>query len=500
MQASVTSRFLTSLAANLSRALLAFVTGLIVARGLGPEQYGKMMFLLGTFVAARQILDMGSSTAFFTLLSQRGRSKRFVGWFAVWLALQFIVPLLAIGLLFPAAWIELVWKGEQRGLVLLAFMASYAQLTLWSVLMQMGESQRLTRRAQGLGVLATGIHLLLVTLAWWQDWLSVPLILAAMILEWVAAVGLLAGHLRFSSATADDDGFASVMKEFGPYCLPLIPYAWLGFAYEFADRWLLQTYGGSVQQAYYAVAYQFGALAGIATASMLNVLWKEIAEAHYLGNRERVAMLYRRTSRSLYFVAAALAGFLLPWSETLLKLTVGEGYTGGATALMIMMLYPLHQSIGQVGGTMLYATGLTRIQAAVGMTFMAISIAATYFVLAPADAAPAGLGLGSAGLAGKMVVLQIFAVNVIAVLLARRLEMPFDWLYQPVSAAVCIITGWAAYGLVDAMLAGRAHVALAAAVAGVLYGAVLAGVVWFFPGLTGMTKAELQGLLRRLVL
>jgi len=181
MTTSIRSRFVFSLGANLMKAVIGFVTGLLVARGLGPEHYGKMMFLLGTFTAIRGLLEVGSSTAFFTFLSQRPRSLRFVAWYSAWLGVQFLVPLLAVGVLFPATWVDLLWKGEQRYLVLLAFLATYLQSTVWATMMQMGESQRLTRWVQGVALTTAAIHLLLVAIAWRQDWLDIRLILVAMV-------------------------------------------------------------------------------------------------------------------------------------------------------------------------------------------------------------------------------------------------------------------------------------------------------------------------------
>jgi O-antigen/teichoic acid export membrane protein len=495
---TIRSRFAFSLGANLSKALIGFVTGLLVARGLGPEQYGKMMFLLGTFIAVRQLLDVGSSTAFFTFLSQRQRSRRFVAWFSVWLGVQFLVPLLAVGLLFPATWIELIWKGEQRSLVVMAFVAAYLQSTLWAVMMQMGESQRLTRMVQGVSAAIAMFHLLLVAIAWWQEWLGIRLIFAAIAVEWALAAWVIAKQLRFPAVPDENETFIGVVKEFGRYCLPLVPYAWLSFVYDFADRWLLQNYGGSVQQAFYAVAFQFGAIAGIATTSILNVFWKEIAEAHHQGNKERVAMLYRKVSRGLYFVAASVAGFLIPWSEDILRLTLGPAYVGGAAALTIMFLYPLHQSMGQIGGTMLYATGRVRAQVVIGMLVMATSIVVTYFVLAPTDASLPGFGLGSTGLAGKVVVMQFLAVNVIAIYLARTLQIEFDWIYQPFGLVVCLGTGWLAYGIPRWLFDVPAHVWAGLLVSATLYLIMMAGTIWLKPSLAGLSRNEMLDVVRRI--
>lgn len=497
MTHSASSRFAFSLGANLLKALISFATGLLVARELGPEQYGKMMFLLGTFIALRQFLDVGSSSAFFTFLSQKSRSKRFVTWFSIWLGMQFLLPLLAIGLLFPATWVALIWNGEQRSLVVLAFLAVYMQGVLWPVMMQAGESQRLTRWVQGASILTVMFHLVVLVIAWRQEWLGVRLILTAIALEWALAAWVIAKQLRFLTLPAESDSFIGVFKEFGRFCLPMIPYTWLGFVFEFADRWLLQTYSGSTQQAFYAVAYQFSAVAAIATSSILNIFWKEIAEAHHQGNKERVELLYRKVSRGLFFVAAFVAGFIIPWSKEVLQLTLGSAYMSGVTALTIMFLYPLHQSMGQIVGTMLYATGRVHAQVVIGMLFMALSIVVTYFVLAPANAAIPGLGLGSSGLAGKMVIMQFIFVNIAAIYLARSMQMKFDWIYQPINIFGCLVVGWLAYSIPKWLFDLSAHVLLGMLLSGLIYLAIIACMIWMAPAIAGISRGEILVLVRR---
>lgn len=491
MTHSIRSRFSFSLFANLSKAVITFGTGMLVARGLGPEQYGTMMFLLGTFTALRQLLDMGTSTAFFTFLSQRQRSKRFAQWYFLWLGVQFSLTLLVVGVLLPSSWIGLIWKGEQRSLVILAFLAAFMQSVLWSVILQMGESQRLTRWVQGVAFTIAVTHFLLMAFAWHGGWLAVHTVLGLMVVEWAIAVTLILKQLRFLHLTEETDTIKSVFNEFWQYCRPLILYSWLGFAYEFADRWLLQTYAGSVQQAHYAVAFQFGAIAAIATSSILNIFWKEIAEAHHQNNRERVVMLYRQVSRGLFFVSAAVAGFLTPWAEEILRLTLGVAYVGGATTLMIMFFYPLHQSMGQIAGTMAYATGRVGPYVKIGIAFMAISIVVTYFALAYADAPLPGLGLGSIGLAGKMVAMQILSVNLLAFYLSRSLEIKFDWLFQPASALACLLAGLVAYAISQTLLGVNSQLWPAFLIAGLLYAMMLLTLIWLAPSLAGLRRNDL---------
>ena len=208
-------------------------------------------------------------------------------------------------------------------------------------------------------------------------------------------------------------------------------------------------------------------------------------------------MIYRRVSRGLFFVAASFAGFLIPWSEDILRIALGPAYAGGATALGIMFLYPLHQSMGQIAGTMMYATGRVRAQVVIGMLTMALGIVATYFVLAPPDAPVPGFGLGSGGLAGKMVIMQILAVNGISIYLARSMQVKFDWTYQPIGLVACLGLGWIAYVMSRWLFEAPDQVALGMLASGFIYSILIITVIWATPSLVGLSRGELRGLARR---
>lgn len=487
------SRFGFSLFANAAKALITFGTGMLVARGLGPEEYGTMTFLLGTFTAARQLLDMGSSTAFFTFISQRQRSLRLVGWYSYWLALQFLIPLLFVGLLFPDAWIELIWKSNQRPMVVLAFIAAFMQSMLWLTIQQIAESQRLTQRVQMAAMVVALVNFLCIAFAWWSGLLAISTIFSLTIIEWLIAAYVIARNFNFTLMPEEHDTPKSVMAEFWRYCWPLIPFAYLSFAYEFADRWLLQNYAGSTQQAYYAVASQFGAVAAIATSSILNIFWKEIAEAYHKGINERVALLFRRVSRCLFFVASAGAGFLAPWAEEILKATLGVAYADGAATLMVMLFYPVHQSIGQIAGTLAYATGRVRTYAKIGMMSMVVSIVATYFMLADKTAYLPGMNLGSFGLAIKMVLIQIVSVNVLVFFLSRNLSIKFDWWFQPAILLFCIAGGLLAYEVPQWLYGTGIQLWHALLISTTIFFPMMLGLILVAPGLVGLHRENLVG-------
>jgi O-antigen/teichoic acid export membrane protein len=492
------SRFLFTVGVNLLRSAISFITGMLVARWLGPDRYGSMAFLLGTFAGVRALLDMGSASAFFTFLSQRPRSVRFVRGYLLWLGAQCVVSMLCIALLMPTAWVQSVWHGESRVLVLLAFAATFMQGSVWPVVQQAGESQRRTQLAQAVGVAIVVLHLIAMGLCAWLGLLGLPAIFAALALEYCIGGLFVMQRLQFAPAVAGEESGRQVLARFRGYCLPLVPFAVVSFMNEFVDRWLLQQYGGRVQQAFYAVGSQLASIALIATASILSIFWKEIAEANHRQDHGRTAALYRRVSRLMFFAGAAAAGFAIPWSSDVIRLVLGPAYVGGATTLAIMLLYPIHQSMGQIGATMMYATERVRAHAALGIASMVSGMIMTYVVLAPSTNRVPGLGLASVGLAIKMITVQAVSVNVLAFVIARVNHWRFDWAHQPASIAVCLVLGWLTHGVVNvAMPATNVPAPARLAVAAVVFSLAVCGAVLAAPWLVGFSRGELTADVQR---
>ena len=493
---SVKTRFIASFRANIYRSAIRFATGMILARWLGPDDYGRMAFLLASFMAFRQIFDMATSSAFFTFLSQRPRSKRFVIYFWRWIGLQFLVSFLLVAFFLPEAILHTIWEGEYRSLIVLALIATFMQQYVWSTASQMAEAQRETIRVQRLNTLVVSIHLVVVVALWVGGKLLLPLIFIALIAEWSIAGWFAARMYRgvgkelLEQHANTSDTAVSVFKEFWVYCVPFIPYAWLSFAHDFGDRWMLQRWGGSSEQAYYAVAQQFAAVALLATTSILRIFWKEIAEAQHQGDDAKVKWLYLKISRGLYFFGALIAGGLLPWAGEILSLLLGEAYYAGVLTLMLMFFYPVHQSMGQIGLTMLYATEQTRVQVIIGLVFMATSIVVVYFMLAPTTMIVPGLGLASQGLAIKMVVMQLIQVNILAFFIARIFGWKFEWLYQLVGLGSAVAAGWLSKLLIVSILSGHTFILMAGS--WIVYLIIMSMVVYIMPWVIGLTHDELR--------
>ena len=501
---AVRTRFLLSVAANVVRAALGLATGLLIARGLDPSHYGDLTYLLGSFVAIRALVDLGSSNAFYTFISRQRRGRTFYLLYFGWLLLQFAVSLLMVAAVFPQGVIERIWFGHSREMILLALVASFMQQQVWTTITQLGESGRLTVKVQALGVAVAGTHLAIVAAFVSMGALSVKVVLLALVGEYLVVLPFASRLLRIPallSSEIAEQRAAVILAGYWRFCRPLVVVGLMAFIYEFADKWLLQRFGGSSQQGFYQIAAQMSAVSLIATTSILNIFWKEIAEASAREDKERLARLYKKVSRGLLMLGAAVSCILIPWSKQIVIVLLGDAYQASWPVLALMLLYPIHQSIGQVNATMFMACERTSAYMVIAVAGQIVSLPISYFLLASPSQHPVpGLGLGAYGLALKMVGMNLVLVNFQAWMIAKFGGWKFQWAFQLVGIAGLLLLGYLSKICAAALFnnAGSLDLSLRALASGCLYVAASACFLWACPWIAGMERDELGRLLSSL--
>ena len=496
---SISSRFAVSVLANLLRGGLVFVTTIIIARVLGPEVYGDYAFLLGSFVATMSLLNMGSSNAFQTFISQKERGKLFVLSYAGWQLLQILLMLLVIGIILPEEWLSQIWMGHDRGLVFLAVASVFMQRQAWQTMIQIGESNRLTYRVQVLNVSIAAVHFVLVIGFWIGEMLSIRLVFGLVLVEYVVFLIVACNVLSVFKLEGEPFNGRSVLREYLKYCSPLILYSIVGFSYGFADRWMLQNFGGSKQQGLYEAGFRFGMVSLLITTSLLNIFWKEIAEAKEKGNLELMQKLYRKASRFLFWLGAVLSGFLIPWREEILRLMLGPSYAEGSLVLAVMLLFSAFGSLAQINGSMLLASGKTKTHFAIGSVFMGVSIPCSYFILASKDAYLPGLQWGSLGLAIKMLVFIIFHANAVSWWISRDHGWKFDWTYQVVALGGALASGWLSFELVKTHNFISDNLLFKGGLTLLLYCGFMGMMIWQMPWVAGTSRQDIKNYASKLV-
>ena len=497
-QNSIRIRFLSSLITNFFKMGVSFLAGIIIAKQLGPGGYGAYNFLLGSFSALANLLDVGTSGAFFTFISARTRSSRFFVYYILWVAFQLLVLLLIIFLL-PDNLALKIWLGYKKELIVLACLSSFSLNQIWRLTGQIGESIAETVEVQVRNFLASLLYLIGISMMLRFNFINLKSLFIFSAILYFAISFLYGWKLYFQQSffNSKKEDFNTILTEFGQFCLPLVPFTLIEFVHSFLDNWLLQRLGGAVQQGYYAVGARFSSFALIATNSILMIFWREVAREYEVKNIEKVRQLYFQACRSLYFFSSVIGFSLLPFSKLIVSTLLGPSYEDSWLVLCLMFLFPLHQCLGRIGSSMLLALHKTQTAANIGIIFTLISMATTYFFMAPKSAQLPGLGLGALGFAWKMLLCQIIETSLKMIYIAKYIRSRFDVLHQIYLPIILCTTAFSIKSGINLLGLFSASISLGIIVFGLLYTLFTIALIYYFPSIIGINQEKLKSILLR---
>ncbi|MDA1095640.1 MAG: lipopolysaccharide biosynthesis protein [Chloroflexi bacterium] len=465
----------------------------VMARMLGPANYGSYSFLNSFFVQIVNFFDSGISAGFYTKLSQRPDEPGLVRFFwvvAVTVSALFIVSVaITIGL----GARETVWP-DQRAIYIC--MAAIWALLIWY-------SQVINKTLDAYGLTAQGeivrlgqkvLALVLILLMFWLGWGSLGqfylyqyVVLSFLCVSW-AVVLRRHGRTLFPAQPLATGRIGDYGREFYIYSAPLVVLNVVDLVAAILDRWFLQRFSGSVQQGLFGLSAQVGALCFLVSGAMTPLFWREISRAFGAGDDDAMRRLFGRTVRILYVVTACLSGLIAFQARNVSLLLGGADFSAAALPIAIMVFYPVHQTYGQLTGSFMLATGQTQLARNLGIVTILFGLGLSYYLLAPPVLG--GLGLGAVGLAFKMVMAQLVAVNLQLWFITRFLGVSFRsflW-HQLYALASIMLVAWVSTWVAGRVVSGPLPELLCS---GVVYALGLGMLVFAFPALVSMSRADL---------
>jgi O-antigen/teichoic acid export membrane protein len=491
---SIRKRYAYKLGTSLAGLPITLVIQAIVPRMLGPAAYGNYSFLSTFFNQVVGFFDSGISSGFYSKLSQRshesGLLRFFGGVTAIISGLVILMVLTVFGLQFD----KVLWPGQETRYIWLAVV--WGLLTWYTQIINKvmdaygltvsSELARFQQRILSLGLIL--LMFLLQRFSLTEFFLYQYVILAFLCIGWWSVLRKhgLALLPKVRLALGEVKGY---IREFYNYSAPLFFFAFVGLINGLQDRWFLQSFAGSVEQGFYGLSYQIGAICFLVSGSMTPLFWREIAKAFGEKNQEKMRAMFRRYVPLLYAVAAFLAMFVTLQASKVTALVGGGDFQHAAVPISIMALYPLHQTYGQLNGTFLLATGQTRLYRNLGLGMMVVDLLLTFWLVAPPTLF--GLGLGATGLALKMVIVQFVGVNLQLWFICRFLRLPFRYFLIHQLYSVLLLAGlaWLSAAAVDLMVK---NTLVSFVISGAIYTLGCVSLVFLLPSIAGMTRAELR--------
>jgi O-antigen/teichoic acid export membrane protein len=259
---------------------------------------------------------------------------------------------------------------------------------------------------------------------------------------------------------------------------------------------MLQKFSGSVEQGFYGLSYQIGAICFLFTSAMTPLITREFSIAFGENNLPEMSRVFRRYIPMLYAIAAYFACFIAVESSKVTTIIGGGQFSNAVVPVAIMSFYPIHQTYGQLSGSVFYATGQTALYRNIGIFFMLVGLPITYFLIAPRNML--GLNAAATGLAIKMVAIQFVGVNIQLWFNARLLNLRF-WRYlghQIVSLVSLLLLAFLSKGAVDA-LGLKGGILLSFIISGFLYSCMVMTMLFFVPMIFGLQKEDVIKMVAR---
>jgi O-antigen/teichoic acid export membrane protein len=492
-------RYIAKLSANIIGMAISLVTETLIPRALGPKIYGDFNFLTDFFTKIVNFLDMGTSSCFYTRLSQKQQDFGLVSFYFGFTSMACIFLLLFVGGIHVTDSYS-AFLPDQLPIYIYLAAAWCIIIKMSQILNKMTDAYGVTVEAEIAKIIQRIIGLTIILVLFLTKYLNLMsfffyhyFILLLLGFLFIGVMGR-TGHSLLQSWKLSINQIKAYAKSFYNYSAPLFIYGLVGLIVGILDRWLLQYFSGSIEQGFFSLSYKIGAICFIFTSAMTPLITREFSIAYGGKNLKEMARLFRRHIPLLYGIAAYFACFLAMEAKKVILIVGGEEFNSALLPLTIMAFYPIHQTYGQLSGAVFFATGKTKLYRNIGIFFTLIGLPAIYFLTAPID--KMGLNLGATGLAVKMVTLQFIIVNVQLWFNTRLLGLPF-WRYivhQVTIVAVLLIIAFITMIFVDNGLGLKDMTIFSFLLSGLFYSIVVMIMLFIQPRFLGLNKDDLRGL------
>ncbi len=427
-QDSLKKRYLYKLSANLIGLLTSLIIQSIVPRALGPSNYGNFAFLTNFFTRVTTFFDTGTSTAFYTKLSQRLNERGLIKFY--WIFILFanaimilILPIVIIlnkqELLFPGQNIKYIW------------FALFFSILTWTaqIISKIVDAYGFTAK----GEMAKAANKILGAAIVISFFLLNKLNLTTFFLYHYFILGILTISWRyilkknsivlFPKVLIKLDQYKNYTKEFYSFSHPLIISSFVALFVGIFDLWLLQKFAGSIQQGFYGLSFKVGSILFLFGSAMTPLIMREFSIAFGNNNNERMRNIFKRYIPVLYLITAFFCIFLSLQANKVIIIIGGSQYRGATIAMSIMILFAVNKTLGQSTIAVLYATGKTKIYRNIVVIKNILGIIVSFFLIAPGNYY--GLNLGANGLAIKMIFMQFILVNILLWYCTKFLKLSY---------------------------------------------------------------------------
>ena len=495
MSSSLPRRFFYKLTTNLVGLAIGLITQAIVPRALGPKLYGDFNFLTEFFNKGIGFLEMGTSSYFFTKVSQRPDDTKLLGIYSIFVGLVSCSTILFVVTANLTKVNAALWPGQQP---IFVYMASIFGIFMWvsALITMMADAHGITVAAEKIRAFQKVVGLVILAFLYWLNQLSLTrfflynYLVLLIFVCWVPYIMAKKGYISLKSFSLLKSEVLSYCRDIFRYCHPLFIATLIGSTASILDRWWLQVFSGSQQQGFYGFALVIGMAYTLFANALQPLITREFAIHFMKKDYKQMATVFRRFVPLFYSIAAFFSCFIAMQADRITFIMGGDKFAEARQVVMVMAFFPVHQAYGQLSGSVLFATDQTAVLRNITIVISLVGVLASYVLLAPQE--KFGFHAGALGLAIKMVFINFVGANIQLYCNAKLLNLRF-WRYfghQVVTLGCFLVFAFCTTAIVDRLMGFGDKNIVGLLAAGVMYTAISAAIAFIFPKIVGLGSGD----------
>ena len=491
---SIKKRYIYKLSTNLVGFIISIATAGMVPRALGVNNYGNFNFVTNMLSQLINLLDMRTSTCFYTRLSQNNKDQKLITFYG---RFSFII----IGILILSTSAIIIFTPIRNSILpgqtsLMIYCCLLYVIITWLLeqtirimdargLTVFLEKNRIINKAGGCLILYTLYRIKHLNLSTFFIFQYITLGLLIIIYAvYLARKGY--PILIFSKLSKID--IKLNIHHFLIYTSPLALYVIINFFSSIFDRWILQVCGGSYEQGLYSFSFTFSNYCFIFVTALIPIFTRELSIASVQNEISKMAKLFRQYVPLLYAITAYFCCFIFIQAKELISIFGGVEYTGAVMSLRILAFYPLVSTYSNLNGSVIYANGRTNIFLKLTLFFTPLGIIIGYLLIAK-------FNMGAVGLSIKNISLEFISVCIILWINSKFLHLKFfkfllHMLFSVIPFFILCITVKFILSLFSFFT--DAHILITFFLNGFLYTILTVVFIYYFPQIIGLNKNNLK--------
>lgn len=424
---SLKKRYFYKLNSNLISIPIGMITLSIIPRMLGPENYGNYYYLIFIFTQITGFFNVGN-TFFATRLAENFNNEGIKRFFFNFIGLfsSLLIILLIIASLFK---INSIFFPEQKLLFIWMALFFTLGLTLQSNIKLILDVYGLTVKGETIFILGRIISVVILLIIYWSNRHN---IFAVFIYNYITIAIIIFGWTiifkknnisLYPSRKIAALNIKSYIKKFYDYASPLYSFACIAIFIDIFIRWLLQIFGGSVEQGYFSISDRTSAVIILFSTSLTPLLLREFSISMGEDSIEKIKLLFQRVIPMFYSIAAFFCVFIILQANKVVLFIGGKEFTNAKTPLAIMALYPMFYTTMGILYTLLFSTRQTKLYRNLGIFTRVLNLPIFFFLIAPKKYM--GFNLGAIGYATGMVLVTFLSYNIYLWFCTKYLKLSF---------------------------------------------------------------------------